>query len=67
MLFNVILDINIQLLLNYASRGKHTLPHYIEGTSGPDLRLITCTSLINKLDVFRIPCVHSHYYTHVMK
>ena len=45
MLCNVIHDINIQLSLNYVSRGKHTL-YSIEGTSGPDLRLITCTSLI---------------------
>ena len=52
MLCNVIHDINIQLSLNYVSRGKHTPPQY-RGTSGPDLRLITCTSFINKLYVFR--------------
>ena len=28
MLCNVMHDINIQLSLNYASRGKHTLPQY---------------------------------------
>ena len=28
MLCNVIHDINIQLSLNYVSRGKHTLPQY---------------------------------------
>ena len=49
MLCNVIHDINIQLSLNYVNRGKHTLPQY----SGPDLRMITSTSLINKLYVFR--------------
>ena len=30
MLFNVILAINIQLLLHYVSRRKHTLPQYRE-------------------------------------
>ena len=34
----------------------------IEGTSGPDLRLITCTSLINKLYVFRTR-VFIHFIT----
>ena len=33
--------------------GVNILCPSIEGTSGPDLRLITCTSLINKLYVFR--------------
>ena len=47
------------------SGGKDTISS-IEGTSCQDLRLITCTSLINKLNVFRIPCVQSlHYIMHV--
>ena len=36
--------------------------HSIESTSGPDLRLITCTSLINKLYVFRTR-VFIHFIT----
>ena len=55
MLCNMILDVNVQLLLNYVY-------HSIEGTSDPDMRLIACTSLINKLNVFRIPCISSLYY-----
>ena len=62
MLCNVIHDINIQLSLNYVSRGKHTQPQYRGHTSGPDLRLITCTSLINKLYLFRTR-VFIHFIT----
>ena len=54
MLCNVIHDINIQLSLNYVSRGKHTYSS-IEGTYCPDMRLITCTSLINKLYAYLGP------------
>ena len=61
MLCNVIHDINIQLSLNYVRRGNILYPS-IEGTSDPDLRLITCTSLINKLYVFRTR-VFIHFIT----
>ena len=36
-------------------------PYYIEGTSDPDLRVITCTSLMNKLYVFR-----THVFIHII-
>ena len=44
---------------SHVSRGKHTLPQYREYFWH---RPETCTSLINQLYVFRIPCVRSNYY-----
>ena len=69
MLCNVIHDINIQLPLNYVSRMVH-IPS-IEGTSGPDPRLITCTSLMELIlsiinYTYLRSCVFIHVITHIL-